>query len=384
MYQDHSGRAALPVLNWELDSDGVGVVLQELPIVCRHTFERCDTDTGQLDVFRSPRQLEGSYSTKVQVLCDGQRVVVRGNPSKFCRLDNLFGYQSIDEAVTVFNVVLEQLGLPPFSKATFYRPLQNKEDLAAFTTDGAIFTRIDLTMNHSVGSASGVRPFIRAISSQSIRGALGQLSSNGLTASWFAGSTRRYDKFYGKAAEMRAHWPKFQLTEEDADYLNRLCAFVDSVGCVREEHELKYMKLKETGCRVYGLFDEHKLNTLFFDAREMLSRVEVNVMSFDDVAERLLSKGIVDSPRTAARLQMLVHAWLNGQDMHSLLPGKSAFYDARSKLLPLGFDIKSPCDVTRLMPRIQPIQLMAMPVPDFYRRPTLADVSLQSHMRRVA
>lgn len=384
MYQDHAGSAVLPVVSVGVEQGGEGVTVEPLPVICRHSFQRTDTETGAVDEFHSPRQFQGSFSTSIAVRCDGRRVEVSGNPSKFCRLDNLFGYRSIDDAVAVFNVVLAHLGLPSFTTATFYRPLQSRTEQHEFITDGAVFTRFDLTVNHAVGDPQQVRPFIRAISSQSIQGALGHLSPDGLTAMWFQGSRRRFDKFYAKAAEMRAHWPKFPVTDEQADYLRSLTDYVESVGCVREEHELKAMKLRDANCRIYGHFTETELNALFENSREMLTRVEVTTMNFDDVAERLLSKHIVDSPRTAARMQMLVHAWLNGQDMHKLLPGKSAFYDARRTLLPLGIDIKTPCDVTRLMPRIQPIQLRPMPVPDFYRPPSLADVRFSTQLKQVA
>ncbi len=386
MRQTHLVDLPLPAISVDLDSDGVGVVVRELPVICRHIYQRCDTDTGEVSTSRSPRNVEGSYRTSVSVVCDGQTVSVTGNPSKFCRLDNVFGYQRIDDCVAIFNALLVHLGLPPFTKATHYTPLQNKDDKASFTHDGAVMTRVDLTMNHAVGSSSAVRRFISGISSQSVRGELGYLHADGLTASWFesSGSRRRYDKFYSKADEMRRHPPKFELNEEEGNYLNKLINYLDSVGCVREEHELKSMKLKDNNCRIYGTFTEADLNELFIDSREMLTRVEVNMMNFDDVAEKLLSNGIVESPRTAARMQMLVHAWLNGQDMHALLRGKSAFYEARSRLLPLGIDIKAPCNVTRMMPRIEVIQLRPLPVPDFYRHPSIADVKSHFASLRVA
>jgi len=177
MYQDHGGTAVLPVVSVGVEQGAAGVTVEPLPVICRHTFQRTDTETGAVDEFRSPRQFQGSFSTSISVRCDGRRVEVSGNPSKFCRLDNLFGYRTLDSAVAVFNAVLAHLGLPPFTRATYYRPLQSRTDKHDFVTDGAVFTRFDLTVNHAVGDPRQVRPFIRAISSQSIQGALGHLSS---------------------------------------------------------------------------------------------------------------------------------------------------------------------------------------------------------------
>lgn len=88
-----------------------------VPFVGRHRIERVELETGEyLPPSVNQKILEGSYSTKLNIRCDGQRVRVEGNPSRWQRMDNLFGLQTLDECVAIFNHVLAQYGLPPFTK----------------------------------------------------------------------------------------------------------------------------------------------------------------------------------------------------------------------------------------------------------------------------
>lgn len=90
-----------------------------LPLVGRHVIERFELETGErLPPSVNQKILEGSFSTKLTIRCDGQRVRVEGNPSRWQRMDNLFGLKTLDECVAIFNHVLVQYHLPPFTKNT--------------------------------------------------------------------------------------------------------------------------------------------------------------------------------------------------------------------------------------------------------------------------
>lgn len=386
MRQVHVLDRPLRTLDVDLDwvGDGVSIATledeQELPRVCQHVYQRADTATGEARVWQSPRQFEGSYRTSLRVSCDGYEVKVSGNPSKFCRLDNLFGYTTLDECVAVFNCVLDHLGLPPFTKATYYKPRQNKEERAAFVTDGAMISLVHVTRNHCVGDSTHVLPYLSAISGQSMIANgrskntcsnFGHLHPNGRTVDWFRGSRRKYIKMYDKAFEMTLHKPDFQLSDEEVTYLTRLQQWIYDVGCVREEHEEKQMTLNDQQMHIYGFVTDEQIKA-YVEGDSILSRVEVTTMSWEKVADTLLQQGYPE--RTAKRMQMIANNYYHGVPMDTLFGSKAAKNKAAKILRELGIDIKTPMNVTRLQPRIQVIQLRPLPVPSFYRMPSIDDV----------
>ncbi|MGL4714003.1 MAG: hypothetical protein ACRCWP_16050 [Shewanella sp.] len=140
-----------------------------LPLVGRHVIERFELETGEhLPPSVNQKILEGSYSTKLTIRCDGQRVRVEGNPSRWQRMDNLFGLQMLDECVAIFNHVLAQYGLPPFTKNTQISYRQTPDGKTTqLVGNGAEITAIDWTVNHQVGKGKEAS-FIRGMSSMQI------------------------------------------------------------------------------------------------------------------------------------------------------------------------------------------------------------------------
>lgn len=77
-----------------------------------------------------------------------------GNPSRWQRMDNLFGLTTLDECVEIYNHVLAQYDLPPFTKNTRLFPRQTPDGKStSLVGDGAEITSIDWTRNLSVGKA---------------------------------------------------------------------------------------------------------------------------------------------------------------------------------------------------------------------------------------
>lgn len=101
--------------------------------------------------FDTPKftQHKGSYETTLLIRMVGGKVEVRGNASKFGRLDNLFG-MGIDDGIAVYNEVLESLGLPVFTEGQLHRNYNGKDWIERY--DGAHVIRADITQNMSVGS----------------------------------------------------------------------------------------------------------------------------------------------------------------------------------------------------------------------------------------
>lgn len=378
VYQTHY--QALPVVDAEIEIGQGADTFTLLPTVAEKVKSQTDLESGEVDYETlTALPVRGSYSTSLRIKCDGSTVYVDGNPSRFCRMDNLFGFQTLDECIAVYNRVLAQFGLPPFTKSTLAihgsvadsAPVAKR--LGRVIADGARFARLDVTINHALGSMADAHAYIRGLSSQTTRGKPGHLYPDGSAVDFFGGSRRTYLKLYIKALEMRAHALKGELSDSEREYLLQLVKYLEDVGCVREEHGFKSMKLKDEGCQIYGLFDEAKVSAMLEKSREFITRTNVALTDYQRVAETLLSSGLVESPRTAKRLQRLVNCWLNGENL-TLSMSKTALYKARSELLPLGIDIKNPCDISRLMPRVRTVEMRPLQMPDFYRKANLADI----------
>ncbi|MCL7708226.1 Replication-associated protein G2P, partial [Enterobacter kobei] len=63
-------------------------------------------------------QHKGSFCDQVSISIKGSILKMSGNPSRWNRLDNLFGHTSVDACVQVYNRILNDLGLPEFTKCT--------------------------------------------------------------------------------------------------------------------------------------------------------------------------------------------------------------------------------------------------------------------------
>src|SRR5690606_34900029 len=108
-----------------------------------------------------------------------------GNPSRVGRLDNLFGYQHVEQCIGVYNRILAEYGLPPFTRCTrrWIRDGASGSSCADWVADGATIERIDLTTNVGVGQGN-VLAYLRGVSSQRIGHSIGFLYPNGRTVSW--------------------------------------------------------------------------------------------------------------------------------------------------------------------------------------------------------
>ncbi len=198
-----------------------------LPVVGTKLIAITDLETGECErEAPNSKKIEGSYSTSIRIRCDGTRVTAEGNPSRWQRLDNLWGFKTIDECVQVYNLILLEHGLPPFTKCRKLAYQQAKEGEAhKRISDGAIITRIDLTENKSVGKGNELA-VIRSLSTQTVgRGKTGFLYPDGNTTDWGKGSTYWYLKIYNKHAELLKNITKSRKklsTKEDEIYLNKV------------------------------------------------------------------------------------------------------------------------------------------------------------------
>lgn len=355
-----------------------------LPLVGASLYVEEDLLTGEV-ISKNPKalQLEGSYSSKITIKCNGSRVSVSGNPSRHNRIDNLFGILTIDECVRIYNTILSKHGLPPFTKCSKIEYAQSPDGTKAkVITDGAIITAVDWTKNHTVGQGN-VHQFLRGLSSQSIgRGKVGHLYSNGCTLNWGEGSEYKMTSIYDKENDLKRHRKKRlkDASDEDIKYYDDLISLCKTYGVAREEHKFKRLFLDRNNLKFYGLFKDNHFDPYLNSVDEIMTRCEVTGMKQKSIADQLLAKEIVKSRQAANATQVYATLWMEGVDLRTQLKRRQ-FYEHKSRLKKIGIDISCPFDVTRMSPTIlkrKLIEVSDLQIPSWYRNVETSYFSLVS------
>lgn len=356
-----------------------------LPLVGRHVIERVDLETGE-KLPRSVNQkvLEGSFSTKLTIRCDGTRVRVEGNPSRWQRVDNLFGLKTIDECVAVYNHVLSSYGLPPFTKNTRFSHRQTPDNKSSsLIGNGAEITLIDWTRNHSVGKGKE-QSFIRGLSSMQIgRGRKPKLYPDGNTCNWAEGSTWQMDKLYRKAIELQRHLLKAQrkkggVESEVSLYITKLIEYCELFGVVREEHSLRQSLLKRHNLQFYGYVTENDFYHHLQDIENAMKTIQISHDEHESIAHQLLASGSVDTLRKANVTMSYFSMWQHGIDLRNIL-SPSNFYVHKARLKVIGIDISQQFDVSRMCPtlkRSEIIEVKPLEIPSWYKMPVVAETNI--------
>lgn len=334
---------------------------------------------------------EGSFDSSILIKFDGFRLYMSGNPSAWCRRDNLFGCRSVRSALDVFNSILTGLGYPEFfdCEDTFLRakPFQRSE---SYFHSGLNFTRIDITKNFS--SSLAPIEMLRYLSSFNYRGQCGYLYPNGRTVDWLGSrigdieaSKRLYFKYYDKSFDIEIKLNKlirrrdrlnvFQdnyvsnknFLDSQISYLSKLLLFTVENNVIRFELELKGKTLSEMKLnRLVGWNDD----TMIILLEKYLPHVK-QVVSFQSKVDLYSQLVAVDvKPAYAKTAAAYGQMWLDGHDIHFLrssLISKSTFYRVRKNLLLIGFDISSPLNMVHFPTQVKTVSLGSLPVPDWYQ-----------------
>lgn len=389
----------------------------DLPKVADITIERYCTRTGErLSETQPGWKHEGSYSTSIKIRVDGRRLIVQGNPSAVDRLDNLFGYQTIEQCVAVYNRILLEYGLPALTRCTridhlmaprsrvvsrritqarsadealdlaFDQGQANEEgDHFAYVQtvetshkhtivgDGMRITRIDLTTNRTVGKGNALQ-YIKALSTQRAGYKVGHLYTDGCTVDWKARD--QYRKAYEKATAIALFLlPKarrnFGDDSPEVTYLRELITYCQEHGVVRMEQELKREYLLREGLAWWGFFDESKLKAIHEEFLGIDKRLTVTAMDYETISEHLVSQGVVKNTKAANTTAQYALAWMGGKPFDKQNRQQQTM---RARLRQIGIDIANPCDLTRFSPVVHvssrdviPVDVLAMPT--WYRRP---------------
>ncbi len=352
-----------------------------LPIFGGDLVVKSDTKTGEITKeYVEHATLEGSYTTKLVIRCDGSRVSVRGNPSRFGRPDNLFGFTRFDNCIRVYNTVLLKLGLPPFTKCTRTWWHQGPEDKRARRfSDGAVFTRIDWTRNLMVGR-DNVKPFLKAMSTQTLgRSRVPHLYPDGNTLSWGKSSTWWSHKIYNKGYDLKRptnYRPvKKTYSPGDVDYYNQLIEYCNENGFVRDEKQFNRAFLSRYNKCFYGFVKESDFDEYLGDVDRVLGRMEMETSEYITISDQLLEHGIVKSRQAANATQSFALAWLHGKDFER----NSQYYVHRARLLKLGIDVAVRHDPSAQLPTIKRSREITVGValpPSWYRMPSTEKLKL--------
>ncbi|WNO11422.1 phage/plasmid replication protein [Teredinibacter sp. KSP-S5-2] len=347
-----------------------------LPIVGEHGVLRYDLATGEA-ISDSPKslKLEGSYSSMITIRSNGSKISIQGNPSRFNRTENVFGFTSFDDCVAVYNSILLRLDLPVLTKATSFDYLQGEDGTRAkLVSDGAMFDHIDFTRNFSVGKGAE-RAFIKALSGHRIgKGQEPYLYPNGMTVDWYKGSDLHYKKVYCKSCDLIKHQKK-RLKKADDDqfeYYRKLINWCNDLGLLREEHSFKQTFLRRKKLCFYGLTKESDFSEFLRDVEGVIKRFTVMNTQYESVSDQLLSNNVVKSQQAANATQCVYLKWLHGDDLNL---GRSQYYEHRRRLLSLGVDISMPRDITKMPLSIRSndlIDIKSVAIPDWYRLPLTA------------
>jgi hypothetical protein len=306
--------------------------------------------------FDTPKftQHKGSYETTLLVRMVGGKVEVRGNPSKYGRLDNLFG-MGVDDGIAVYNEVLSGLGLPEFTEGVLHRTYNGKEWIENYT--GAHIIRADITQNMAVGSGR-VGDFHRWLGQQKLYRSAPDAAQLDQFARWnwntveLSSSFLMHVKAYDKGQELGEvslpHYLKRlkaaakdgriaksdvrALFQEAEDYLDKLALWCAEEGVSRLEWSFKSRWFAQhDGVGYWKPFETE--SALFDEAEKHMGKISDRAIVYQADAESTLTR----SEKGALAM------WREGLSPDEIAP-RATFYRLRKSILTkCGKDIAVPC-----------------------------------------
>lgn len=352
----------------------------QLPLIGDFGYVGIHIDTGeQQEGIRIPAfKHEGSFCDSVLIKINGSILTMSGNPSRWGRIENLFGLPTVEACVNCFNSILRNLNLPEFTKCTriFYGQSEDGSKVKKFS-DGAIIKELHITENRVVGRGN-VEHYISGLSTLNYRNSIARLHTNGETVDWLSkqgNANLIYPSVYNKAYELELHSLskiKNKFGEQSQEYKNllKVIDFCKEQGVARFEQKLKSRYLQKENLNFYGLSDYSKLKKLSDEFINIDEKLKVTAMDFETISETLLSAGIVDTVRSANTTAMYAYQWAHGQVFDI---SKAHIKRHRAKLRKIGIDIAHKCDLSKFSPvkvvSTREIQVSNLIVPDWYKLP---------------
>lgn len=325
-------------VSFSLPYDGPPVGLQY--------FKRERFDAPIEPAFSKPLNVEGSYSSTMQVHAIGGRLYVSGNPVKWLTGQNVVGTNDLRRLIDLTCEKLwPLLDLWPCPIA-----------LEALATGNVTLTRVDCTFGYHVGTDEEVATWLEAMERSCHvrfrgrghfdRGMCSLMFGLTLQEGKKAKASRRSTfKFYNKWREMEKHPP---TCDADTAVLLRKTVY----GAVRGEACYRALELQRYG--------KDRLSAWTHDTALELHREWVDKMEMSETFA-LKTEQEQDLPRF---LQSTYRHWLKGEDLQGLL-SVPTFYRHRKQLLAYGIDISNPRitaeDKVKVVPIIKILRATHMP-----------------------
>lgn len=344
------------------------------------------------------QQHKGSYETTLMIRCAGGRLEIRGNPSAYGKLDNLFGL-GLDEGIDLYNRVLATMGLPPFTEGErqrlpgHWKVGKNEGEGFVESYTGAHLTRNDWTQNFAVGMGK-VRDVNKWIAGHKLYRSSPTTEDLTKYASWdhstvymseskFYMQAKSYDKslalsdvtlpnYLKKLKKLAAkgsitsaqHYEKRMEAEH---YLDQLALYCAEIGVLRMEWSFKSR-----------WFAQHRKGNFWMPGETELYMRETAEAEMRKVTDR--SKVVFEDCKSTLSMKELgvYTSWKAGNNPKEL-DGVSlaSFYRYRAKILEkTGHDIASKpvvSNVTELRPvffRVRPLEKRDAPI--WYRSADLS------------
>lgn len=319
---------------------------------------------------------EGSFCTSVLIVVSGGRVRMSGNPSRVGRPDNLFGYTDFDDCIAVYNEILAEYNLPPFTKGVQVLTGSHTEKPSLQTT-GAVLTEIHFNTNFSVGHKNE-DDYLKGISCLNYKNSRPHLFPNGKTVDWKSiegnASQLIYANVYNKAHDLKKTLNKLKrsygVESPEYIYIKDLIEYCKKEGVVRWEQKFKGKFLRDNNLNHYGHIDWNVFRKEHEEFLAIQNRLKVEAMTLEHVAEKLISEGVVDTTKAANTTAFYAFNWMHGR-VYDCVKRQEQMH--RSRLRKIGIDIAVKCDLTKFSPvfikEIRQVNVAPLRVPDWYQKP---------------
>lgn len=288
--------------------------------------------------------VRGSYDIHMMVKPLTESTIrVSGNPAKWLQGHNLFGSNDLKLLMSVCFTQLHELLCDDGLRPTI-------DQLDAIENGQYTVSRVDINECWELDNQNQVKAWIRSAGEKMNMPHRGKGVFSGDTLYWGKGSKYWFLKCYSKGDEInskKSNFPDELRTPQMIDYAN------------------KSLRLELVLCSKF--LRESMLNWVYHWEPKTAKMLLLDYVSKLEMSNNfMLNDELIDTLPT--RLKMAYSAWLNGQDLRTMLP-KPTYYRYRKQLLEYDIDIALVRDKeqqeSKVIPLLQILEAKPMGIPDW-------------------